>query len=867
VFSWGPSRAGIVDVTAKTGVRIQGSPAAWIGARNQEQIAAVSSTGALMLFTRAPAADWTKTELSAGTGKTFAGALVGWTTPTDPLREHLAALSTDGALFLFERKGDDPFVAVDMTAKTGLDFSGLGGAWNVKGTLFTVEHLVALGKSDKKLYDLTSASLRNWTPAEIPMPAGHTATPDLTAWRSTPAGTENVALRTEANALVVVSRSGAGSGWQAFDLTAIDGEEVTGRPSANGTGDVFIRGKNNRALVFWRLDSPPGQLLDLTELTGAPLEGPPTAFYSDIFKMVAGTGPDQHLRVVSNFDGAQAFTERVAEPFETLRAQTGTRQTLTILWNPETTAANCDAVTGTNCRKPCASTEIGQGVNLKFQKQNAEDAMRRVSAYFRENSGGVLTVDNVATLGWYTSNKPMAHYAEAHGPGKCEDGWTDPGGGDVEKLAEALRQADKDFDFQSKDVNNDGTLSPDELAVIVMIPRESGGRGSVRTVVAENNAPLLVDGVKVSEVTVIDVKDGLPHLGTLARELSRTLFHHVDMSWGSPFPSPATALGALAVMDGTQAQGHHDGVSKVKLGWARAHILWHPDTYSLKDVETHHGVRVLLNPARGADEFFLFENRFRGGSFDQGLPADGLAIYHFIKNPETRQNTRPPFYVSAVDWSRIAANDWGHKAIQLVSPVSNRGYVSDGGASVPYSDSQSLWRQDTGYDLEPFPSSRGRAWLRWADGTPSTNPGVAIRNISAAGPEMSFTVALVPTFNPTFCKSVLNKDCDTVNDGLGGQVQCGGCTAPQSCGGGGVSNACGCTEVQCDGSCGEINRRCGPGFIDCIGHCPEGSSCYKDSRASFHYCRIPPEPCKCGGPPGRCFPCREDPLAPSPPPE
>ncbi len=486
--------------------------------------------------------------------------------------------------------------------------------------------------------------------------------------------------------------------------------------------------------------------------------------------------------------------------------------------------------------------------------------MRDVAAYFRENSGGLMAVANT-TLGPYGSLKHRFHYTEEHGPGKCEDGWNTPGGGEVEKLAEAIRQAEPGFDFKKQDTSGDGTLSPDELAVIVMIPG-AGNRGGVRPVVAENNAPLVVDGVKILQVIEIDVgSSGVPHLFTIAREFSRYVLDHVDMRWTPPSPwpflsPPATALGAFALMDGVQAQGHHDAFTKLKFGWVRPRILWHPGgPYTLKDVETRHSVRVLLHPTRGAGEFFLIENRFPGGSvFDRELPAAGLAIYHVLQDPAARRDARPPFHINAGDWSRIGAADWGHKAVRLIPPVPNRGYVSTG-PSVPYDDTLALWRTPIGYDLEPFPTANGRAWLRYSDGS---NPGLAIRNISPAGSEMSFTLATVPIPGREFCE-VRRKECGSIDDGFGGQVDCGFCFNGGVCGAE-IPNVC-CQPISCGGSlCGVIDRGCGLGTEDCGDPCPTGAFCHPVE----HRCEFLPEPCRCGGKPP-CIPCPEDPVAPPPP--
>ncbi|MEY2934040.1 MAG: hypothetical protein RL033_4789, partial [Pseudomonadota bacterium] len=84
-----------------------------------------------------------------------------------------------------------------------------------------------------------------------------------------------------------------------------------------------------------------------------------------------------------------------------------------------------------------------------------------------------------------------------------------------------------------------------------------------------------------------------------------------------------------------------------------------------------------------------------------------------------------------------------------------------------------------------------------------------------------------PTCDPLLvCPS--NVDCGTIADGCGGLLQCGTCTAPDTCGGGGTPNQCGssCTLTTCPAegaTCGIIGDGCG-GTLNC-GPCPQGTSC------------------------------------------
>jgi hypothetical protein len=71
--------------------------------------------------------------------------------------------------------------------------------------------------------------------------------------------------------------------------------------------------------------------------------------------------------------------------------------------------------------------------------------------------------------------------------------------------------------------------------------------------------------------------------------------------------------------------------------------------------------------------------------------------------------------------------------------------------------------------------------------------------------------------------------CGTIGDGCGGVLNCGVCTAPQVCGGGGTPNVCGgtgCTTRTCamaNATCGPVADGCG-GLLDC-GTCTAPQTC------------------------------------------
>ncbi len=82
------------------------------------------------------------------------------------------------------------------------------------------------------------------------------------------------------------------------------------------------------------------------------------------------------------------------------------------------------------------------------------------------------------------------------------------------------------------------------------------------------------------------------------------------------------------------------------------------------------------------------------------------------------------------------------------------------------------------------------------------------------------------TCTATTC-AAQNVQCGPAGDGCGGELQCGSCTAPLTCGGGGTLGVCGgCTPKTCADlglACGPAGDGCGA-QLDC-GTCPPGQAC------------------------------------------
>ena len=95
-----------------------------------------------------------------------------------------------------------------------------------------------------------------------------------------------------------------------------------------------------------------------------------------------------------------------------------------------------------------------------------------------------------------------------------------------------------------------------------------------------------------------------------------------------------------------------------------------------------------------------------------------------------------------------------------------------------------------------------------------------------------------------------NLDCGPAGDGCGNQINCGTCPSGQACGGGGVAGRCGapdsgsCVPTTCAAqniACGPTGDGCG-NLIQC-GNCPSGQTCGGGGVAG-----------QCGAPGGSCVP-------------
>src|SRR5262245_32981567 len=740
VFWWSPRHDWqVVNVTTKTGQHVKEGCAAWRtpnGPLLVEHLAAVATNGDLIVFWWSPAHDWQAVNVSAKTGKRVNGAPVSWITPNGPLLvEHLAARGQHNELLVFWWSPAHDWQVVDVTQKTGRAIAHDPTAWLAHNGPLLVEH-VGAASPDGTLSVFWWSPAHDWQAINVSQIAGGSAAGRAVSW--VPLDVEHVAVRGANNELFVYWWTPA-TNWQVVDVTAITGISVAEVSSAyqrteNGEMSEILaaKGADDALLRFWWRPSRDWQAQNLSHATGVTTKADPTSWQTpngpQIIEHFATVTPQKSLVVVYDDGETRRLTDATGEPLPPMQRRRGRRQVVALLWDPH---------------RPTDPAPPVAAVDSKIF-----GATSSVRDYYLQVSGNQFTIERAGVLGWFDASRPPDYW---WGPldtnDSDHDGWVNP---HVQKWAEAVRDADPQFNYKAFDTNPlDGALRTDELGILLVIP-QNGPFGSNRDAVGRefpNPMPLVVDNATIS--TIAEAYIGAPlNLGVVAHELGHLLSNLPDLyfalpttgMWaGIPFDNPFAA-GDYCLMDATYNNAHFNPFLKLKLGWLRPHLILRSGSYTLPSIERDRQVWILLHPQRGTREYFIVENRFPDNTYDMNLPDRGLGVWHIIEDPATYANHIPPVPPNppaasrqdlwAQKWALIASNDWGRRGIRMIRPVWDT-----------FRPSQSLWDGSdpaTGYDLLPD-AAAPRASLRWADGTPS---GFAIRNISAAGAVMTANVTV-----------------------------------------------------------------------------------------------------------------------------
>lgn len=418
-------------------------------------------------------------------------------------------------------------------------------------------------------------------------------------------------------------------------------------------------------------------------------------------------GPD--LAVGPNMGRASKKRESILEPIY------GNRNVLAIIIDPEI---------------------LEDTVNTKF-KEEIDDVLNgefmSAKDYFRVNSGGRLALNKADTLGIYAADNAGVetndknYYLDSENF-DCE-GDAVYKGGSFALHAEALMQAEGAFDFEAYDKNNDGQLVPSELAIVVVIPRNSIGGSSILTSFnpyCDDNGVFEVDGIKITEtvhLNTIYIEGGLgleekiDNMMVAAHELS----HHIlglDDIYGKykgvhdgvnfnplgPFENDCpeelapgeecqkryvnTAPHKISMMTYKTGQDetttHLMGFHKLHLGWVTPKILEEEEQYELYDIKFVEHVFILPRRFDTGLEYVLLESRYRDLSqlaelYDYGIDDLGIAVYHVIEPDEgcmsafgaTETGCKPlqaPLCIPDNIWFDKHGSNYARIGVRLIQP-------------------------------------------------------------------------------------------------------------------------------------------------------------------------------------------------------
>jgi M6 family metalloprotease-like protein len=710
VFYWSPEHDWrVVNVSQKTGRKIEGPVTSWqtrSGAVNVEHLAGRSPGGELLVFWWSPLRDWQVVSVTQKTHRRIVGPVTSWQARRGSENaELLAGRSSRGELLVFTWTRSTDWRVTSLSASTGRRIAGRPTSWTTGSWLLESEHLAARSSSgDLLVFD---SGVAGWRATNVSQQTGRKIADDVEQW-TTFSGTtrvEHLAGRSPTGDLVVFWRS-RGNDWSSVNASGITGEKVIGRPTAYQLKDgdetievLGVRDSGGDLLMHWWRRTRDWQALNISDVTRRHIATDPVAWMTpNGVEHLAAHSADGHLLVFWGLSRDRSLTDALGRPFEELK-RTGylRKKVVTILWDPH---------------KPGIARPSKETMEATlFGSTNS------VRGYYLENSRGLFTIETAGVLGWYDAKYAPSVY------------W--PGGGKVgrDSGSEAIRTAAASFDFAAHDANHDRKLTPNELGVLFVLPGQGAGGGlgrapgpdyRGRTSCGPGNG-LVVDGVEITCIAEISIGSP-PAPGIVAHEASHLLVDTQDFYYDK-FVNPYQAE-TYSIMDWHGRSSHFDPFHKLKFGWLRPKIIFRSGRYSLTDVETSHRVWILMDPARGPDEYFLVENRYPGTSYDSQLADRGLAVWHVIESPALYKSALPPPTVSRSNWAKYGGGI--RRAVRMIRP------------NLARDDSHALWDRAE-YDLRSVDPNSQHATLEWGDGTPS---GFSIRMMSPPARTMRATITV-----------------------------------------------------------------------------------------------------------------------------
>ncbi len=278
-----------------------------------------------------------------------------------------------------------------------------------------------------------------------------------------------------------------------------------------------------------------------------------------------------------------------------------------------------------------------------------------VNDYFLETTYGQFSFSDVGHFEWVTAYDNPA----TSGDESTRAFWDTvglPTYGDGYFQGWGLLSLDQaGYDFAPLDLNGDGAIAfGTEVSYLVIDAKAAGNRGGASRCMP--NIPL--DGkasapggtLGCSFGTSAGVSEDSPWITLYAHELG-----HEALDLADYYAITPQNIGYFTLMGYSGTGGwagpvgpHHlDPFSKLKRGWYSPTVVASDGFVDLPDAETNPAAFILHDPARGTEEYFMVENRWRGASYDHAgdligpmadplppadaatdIPDEGLLVWH-----------------------------------------------------------------------------------------------------------------------------------------------------------------------------------------------------------------------------------------------
>ena len=410
------------------------------------------------------------------------------------------------------------------------------------------------------------------------------------------------------------------------------------------------------------------------------------------------------------------------------------------------------------------------------------------ATYYPAVSGGRLSIDRagLGVLGPYGLSEDAEHYWARHScpgdeeeqEGDIQEGYRS---GYAKMVAEALEQADGDFDFSTYDTNRDGVINADELAIVVVTPQDGpGGSNAVSNFKPHCESPKgfysedLPGGLQLRQLVhwYTPGKGDEPETwyesaNVLNHELGHLLVWNDDAYGAVPVWASGPQQGQVCDPDGPDAGDpecqnrviptapdvislmsrsgddgpHPDGFHKLHMGWVTPETIGASGTYTLADVKTEGRVMILPRFDAPHLEYFLLETRFENDNphndlYDFGINDDGLAIYHVIEptvacteNPDACASTSAPMCIPQTVWEEHFGN-FLRTGLRLIQPDGGHRRLcwdDDGETVCGLEQSETLW------------GSMGAGQSIWQDGLDLCPPVIGDELPEDATPQLRWS--------------------------------------------------------------------------------------------------------------------------------